>query len=251
LKIKGIQSLWCLTKGGQFKVKDLMPCEIVDIHLSLEIIARQRLFKTKIQEIDLSLKDFFDWYNRDYFVTNENNTDPNISIDLLFTQLNRFLGNTISALEFVIDQIENTIRKIYGSESEQLVQWNSFKAGLYNSNFAYRFLYNLRNYSQHVNHPIIYKLEIITVDETKFIKRPSLVAYFEKDILFRSETFFKKMKNDLGSYGNYFPVNTIMLNSLALPSLIESKYQELEAKKHIGQRKYLNPIKLISCRIVN
>ncbi|MCS0388520.1 hypothetical protein [Vibrio diabolicus] len=66
---------------------------------------------------------------------------------------NRILGVLTSASAF-LTSTEIRIKKIFGKKSNELKSWNSLRNDLHKNSLAYRFMYELRNYSQHSNLPI-------------------------------------------------------------------------------------------------
>jgi hypothetical protein len=71
-----------------------------------------------------------------------------------FTVIRRKFDDLLSALRRLDDRTSHALSSRYGKES---IERRSFKESLsfeYDSNFAYRFCYNLRNYSDHRGSPI-------------------------------------------------------------------------------------------------
>jgi len=68
--------------------------------------------------------------------------------------LNRLMINFLSAVRTFLDHTETNLKRTYGKESENLKTFKKNCSSCYDNYFSYRFLYKLRNYSQHVGMPI-------------------------------------------------------------------------------------------------
>lgn len=68
--------------------------------------------------------------------------------------INRLMLNFLSAVRTFLDHAETNIKRTYGKESEKLQLFNKVRSSCYDTYFSYRFLYKLRNYSQHIGMPI-------------------------------------------------------------------------------------------------
>lgn len=69
-------------------------------------------------------------------------------------EASRLAGNFLSAATALLSLIEAALRRAYGKDSAQLTAWNSERRERHAVSFAYRFLYELRNFSQHRGLPI-------------------------------------------------------------------------------------------------
>ena len=97
-------------------------------------------------ELDNALKEYakgIDALARDFL------TVQNVLVDL-----SRRLLNYLSAVRMFTDQSESTIKREFGSSSERFQRYKEYESELYDSSFAYRFLYKLRNYAQHLGLPL-------------------------------------------------------------------------------------------------
>lgn len=62
--------------------------------------------------------------------------------------------NVLTSVSAFLSSSEIKIKKLYGKDSEQFIAWNLHRRELHKNSFAYQFLYELRNYSQHSSLPI-------------------------------------------------------------------------------------------------
>ncbi len=68
--------------------------------------------------------------------------------------LNERVSNFLHAWRAFLDQSSRTLSSHYGSESEQLKRFEESCSREYDSSFSYRFMDQLRNYSQHAGRPV-------------------------------------------------------------------------------------------------
>lgn len=71
-----------------------------------------------------------------------------------YLTINRYFLNWLSSVRSFLDHNETRIKRKYGDDSQN---WKTFQNSCsreYDSNFSYRFLYKLRNYTQHCGFPI-------------------------------------------------------------------------------------------------
>jgi hypothetical protein len=72
----------------------------------------------------------------------------------MILNLNRYIMNLLTAVRTFLDHTERNLTHRHGKDSEQFQAFKKATAEAYDSSFAYRFLYKLRNYVQHRGMPI-------------------------------------------------------------------------------------------------
>lgn len=83
--------------------------------------------------------------------------------DEITFNINRYLNNMLSAFKAYDDHIPSQLNRRFGKNSPQLESFKKEKSKIYDSFFEYRFLYKLRNYTQHREFPkyhIEYKADL-------------------------------------------------------------------------------------------
>lgn len=117
------------------------------------------------------------------------------SSETLGLHTNRFLINYLSSAKMFIEHTELTIKKKYGEKSQQFQEWKIDTALEYDNHFAYRFLYQLRNYTQHSGLPIgsiSKQLVENNGEETKVLK-----ISFNRDKLLEDSFNWKKLRKEI------------------------------------------------------
>lgn len=63
------------------------------------------------------------------------------------------ISNFLSSTSAFLDQTETQLRRVHGEDSPELNAWDEKRKDLHASTFSYRFLYELRHFSQHRSLP--------------------------------------------------------------------------------------------------
>lgn len=69
-------------------------------------------------------------------------------------EINRLVLNLLASMRMYIDHVETTISRRHGKESPQFAAFKRVAGEVYDREFAYRFISQLRNYAQHCGLPI-------------------------------------------------------------------------------------------------
>lgn len=68
--------------------------------------------------------------------------------------INRRLRTFFTEFRFFLDYAEGKLKRQYGGDSEQFKEFKRVTSEQFDNSFAYRFVYALRSYAQHINLPI-------------------------------------------------------------------------------------------------
>lgn len=123
------------------------------------VIARTKLFKfAKKHElfrlVDANYMEYKTVLNGYFKIYCENYNMAGSFLEEVAFNLNRLVLNFLSAFRTFIDHVETDLNRTYGKESENFKIFKESRSFCYDNCFSYRFLYKLRNYSQHVGMPI-------------------------------------------------------------------------------------------------
>lgn len=66
-------------------------------------------------------------------------------------EISRLLSNVLSAFKSVLDHGETYFSRTYGKNSSEFLAWKSAQKTEFDTVFAYRFFYALRNFTQHID----------------------------------------------------------------------------------------------------
>lgn len=86
--------------------------------------------------------------------TYDKNPSADISqFEYVFMDINRLILNLLSSVRTFLDHTETRFKRKFGVSSEEVKLFKEITSAAYDEHFSYRFLYKLRNYSQHCGLP--------------------------------------------------------------------------------------------------
>jgi len=101
------------------------------------------------------------WNHQAYFSTLDRYLEAHMSGNTeflnqrpVYLEINRQALNFLSSVRTYIDHHGTSISRRHGTASQNLKRYEQYCSDAYDSSFAYRFLYKLRDYSQHCGLPI-------------------------------------------------------------------------------------------------
>lgn len=184
----------------------------------------QELINFQTQEI----KDILSDTNNHLNIGNDKYTSLKI-------EFNRLLINYLSSFRMFIDHCERKINNRFGNKSPEFSDFKLMTNQLYDDLFAYRFLYELRNFCQHCG---------IAVTDMEFRNQGELTEIkfqFEREFLLSD---FKKWKpnvlSDLENMEEKFNINPIVNNHFLAIKDLSEKIHLLYKEKFISALKNLN-----------
>jgi hypothetical protein len=108
--------------------------------------------------------------------------------------ISRRLSNVLSAFKSVLDHGETYFSRTYGNNSSELLAWKSAQSTEFDTVFAYRFFYALRNFTQHIDAPPIMLSFKSQADNDQVTMRVDL----DREGLLRDgEHKFKRVKEEM------------------------------------------------------
>jgi hypothetical protein len=102
--------------------------------------------------------------------------------DYLFVDLNRLILNLLSSIRTYLDHTETRLKREYGVTSDEWLLFKQKTSHAYDKYFEYRFLYKLRNYSQHCGLPAG-SAEVTSFQDENLIWRDKMNVLFIRDKL--------------------------------------------------------------------
>lgn len=134
----------------------------------------------------------------------------NSDVEFVKIELNRLLMNYLSSIRTYLDHSETKLKKRYGKSSSEFDNFKKCTSKFYDNKFAYRFIYKLRNYAQHIELPIsIIGYETQRALNSQKIKR-ILTPYFDREELLGKYTDWGVVKDDLLKEKRTFPLLPII-----------------------------------------
>lgn len=175
----------------------------------LGFLENERLYKLTI----LNYQDFLETiigYSDKYKKEPEKITLESMNEILL--NINRCFLNYLFSVRAFLDHTETKISRLYGKQSKSYLLFKDACSEEYDKNFSYRFLYKLRNYSQHCGIPIE---GIYLVSEEKpvdsGIVENRLMVRFRKNTLLNYDSW-GSLKQEIDSLEDEIEVVSIVAN---------------------------------------
>ena len=154
--------------------------------------------------------------------------------------LNRFhfranwqLLNYLTSTRFFTEYTEAKAKKRFGRKSKEVHAIQSACKNAYKSQFAYRFLYELRNYAQHCG----LAASSLEVNGSVQNPKPELTVYFDPAQLLREYNKWRGVEKDLREMAEPLPANPLLAQMTAELRKIQiiSLQQELPELQRAGR----------------
>ncbi len=128
-------------------------------------------------------------------------------MDEIGLNYSRLLLNILSIFRSFLDHSGKSISRFYGKKSQERDRWKAHLSEIYDSVFAYRFLYKLRNYAQHVGVPPL-KFSFTASVEMEGVQ---LTLDFDRNKLLEERHVWKSaLADELQRMKESFPVINIL-----------------------------------------
>lgn len=154
------------------------------IEISNQISNIQQEFERLKVMYKMFISDVFDFLKLNSELEKKNKVTNELDV-------NRFMMHLLSSGKLFVDFAENQIKT---KHRQKFKKCHKLTSQQYDNSFAYRFCYNLRNFSQHVGIPIsaLHKKQDYVDDEKAIIS-----LWIEKDYLLNSSFNWKKLRNEI------------------------------------------------------
>ena len=113
-------------------------------------------YERRIKEIKMNVDAFF-YAKRHYTTLYERSFREAINYDYkeeAYVEFNRCLINFIASFKSFVEHCEIRVKSIFGSTSDEVLEFKSYLSNLFDNKFSYRFFIKLRDYAIHVGYPI-------------------------------------------------------------------------------------------------
>ena len=171
-------------------------------------------FKRKKIEIECNAQDFLAFYDKSKSDLIKIKSDHYFDLNPLFIESNRLFINFSTSVRVLTSLVEKKIKDTYNESDKEFLELENLRNSFYDSYFSYRFLYHIRNFALHFQYPI----HFINVEYNDYYLdnplKKDLHVMFDKNHLLANKEFSKKMKKDLENFGQKFPANPIIKETL-------------------------------------
>lgn len=159
-------------------------------------------------------------------------------MEAILINTNRILINFLSSFRTLLDHMEYNLKKIYGNESEKFKRFKNICSEQYDKYFSYRFLYKLRNYSQHCGMPVgSLTINSKVSEDTNKETDEYLAVYFNRDELLNKYDSWGIVKNEISNLPPKIEINAFVkelmecmtsINLIVIEDDIEDVYRSSE-----------------------
>ncbi|MEZ9706441.1 hypothetical protein AB4308_18725 [Vibrio breoganii] len=148
---------------------------------------------------------------------------------------NRVL-NVLTAASAFLTSTEIRIKKLYGEGSNQLKSWNNLRRDLHKNSFAYQFMYELRNYSQHNSLPI----SRLSVKVDKVKNESHFIVQVSKQDLLQSGYDWGKYKKLIASGNDLLDLSPLLEEYVNISKQLFLAFLDLSSEAINDCGKYLD-----------
>jgi len=141
----------------------------------------------------------------------------------IIQRINNFLASASSFLS--VSEVK--LEKCYGKGSNEEKTWNQFRNEMHKDSFAYQFIYDLRNFSQHYQLPIS-TLKIKGSNLTTDDKDINTEIFISRDALLNSGFSWKKsVEDELEKQDESFDLSPLLREYMTIIHRLLDKYLEV------------------------
>ena len=131
-------------------------------------------------------------------------------IEKVFYETNRLLLNYLTSVKTFLDHSETKLNRKFGKESDELTLFKNVTSTFYDSSFAYRFFYKLRNYAQHIGLPLTNIGFTSEYNREINLMKGILRAYFKSSELLEKYDSWSIVKEDFKNREPEIDLTTIL-----------------------------------------
>lgn len=153
--------------------------------------------------------------------------------------LTRHVSNFLASGSLLLANSEVQLKKVFGKSSEEINSWNCYRRALHSNSFAYRFIYELRNFSQHYGLPIS-GFNFQSNNMAKGIRSNDLTIYVCKNDLLKDNYKWKGLREEIEALEERTDIVPLLNEYNELLGKLFQKYIELFAEKLMVCSKYIN-----------
>jgi hypothetical protein len=166
--------------------------------------------------------------------------DPAVTFDRandIVVRINCELLNLLSAVRTFVDHAETALKREYGKDSQQVTDFKLAASREFDGNFSYRFMSQLRNFTQHCGLPLgELSLNANSNPPSSDVASASLQALFLRDYLLNNFDGWKMVKDELAKMPEKFPVDPHVEQVVASVARIDDilvRIQSADLDRHL------------------
>jgi hypothetical protein len=154
-------------------------------------------------------------------------------------ELTQKVTNLLSSVTAFLTSTEIKLKMEFGKDGPQYISWNNLRKELHSDSFSYRFLYGLRNYSQHKNIP----LSGIDVDLNDILTDNPIVEsalYINKNELLNSGYKWKdELKSEINTQDDKINLIPLVDEYVSIIKKLSIAYLDFFQKELLESHQYI------------
>jgi len=155
-----------------------------------------------------------------------------IRMEMMRLTINRLILNFLSAARMFLDHSEYNLKKRYGQDSNRLERFRNACSSAYDAQFSYRFMYELRNYSQHCDMPLgILQLQSKSREGDSRAVERFLRISFDRDKLLKDHDWKAELRAEIRNLPSEFEINSHIHQMMGCLVKINLKLLEEDLKE--------------------
>ncbi|SEG09623.1 hypothetical protein [Marinobacterium lutimaris] len=162
--------------------------------------------------------------------------DESLDAMVIFAQR---VSNFLASASLYLTNSEVLIKKVFGKKSSELASWNEYRRSMHEESFAYRFMYDLRNYSQHYGLPISGHNVLIDNMLTND-KSIELSVYVSRNSLLEDDFNWRKLRAEIENQGENIDIIPLVDIYFGILKKLLVKYIDLHAEDLISCNSYIS-----------
>ena len=163
-----------------------------------------------------------------------------VRMQQIILSINRALLNYLTSMRTLLDHTETRLKRTFGGTSVEVNKFKQFTNNAFDSSLSYRFLYKLRNYTQHCGMPFSrVDLDSTIGDRGKETAEHQLLVLLNRDELLKNFDSWGPVKTDLEKMPSDFSINNFVTDTTNILTdlnvlVLNLEYPELrEAGKQV------------------
>ncbi|MBI5402903.1 MAG: hypothetical protein HY959_05855 [Ignavibacteriae bacterium] len=185
-----------------------------------------RLVELNYREFKSTVKNYLDKFI-------DNPTADFSEFEFLFLDLNRLILNFLSSVRTYLDHTETRFKREFGAKSDEILLFKKETGEAYDNYFSYRFLYKLRNFSQHCGLPSgSLKINSEAGDKGKTICTLTIFLVRD-DLTSKYDSWGEKVTEDLNKKEETFDIVPLIDEKFELLEKLNTKINAPNYSKHI------------------
>lgn len=140
-------------KGDSTKIEEIQNASVLELREDCNLLTDYYRTKQLVEAVIFNINEYHESVSRSIKLHAKSKA---VGDDKLSNEIRRIpyhILNILGTFRAFLDHTNYSLSKKYGDKSSEIKQWEEMQSRLYDTVFAYRFIYKLRNYCQHVGMP--------------------------------------------------------------------------------------------------